>query len=188
MTTARRPRARAPEEAPALSEPATRVLRRFRLVFNTVRAQFREVEKKAGIAGAQVWALSVIRDNPGIGVGGLARAMDVHQSTASNLLKPLVEQEFVVSDRVHDDKRAVHLRLTPAGTRLLRKARGPFNPVLPKALAALDERTLARLDRDLGELVALLGGDGKSARLPMDREERCPAAGAPAAHEKKCPG
>src|SRR5215207_8597651 len=79
------------------AEPAARVLRRFRLVFNTVKGHFRAVERKAGISGAQLWALSVVHANPGIGVSELARAMDVHQSTASNLLRALVDKELVVA-------------------------------------------------------------------------------------------
>src|SRR3569832_2449160 len=70
------------------AEGAMFVLRKLRLVFNTVKGHFREVEKKTGVAGAQVWALAVVRDQPGIGVNDLAKAMDIHQSTASNLLKP----------------------------------------------------------------------------------------------------
>ena len=55
---------------PAMAdEPAARVLRQFRQVFNAVKTHFRQVEKTVGLGGAQVWALSVIRDIPGIGIG-----------------------------------------------------------------------------------------------------------------------
>ena len=147
--------------------PATRVLRRFRLVFNAVKAHFREVEKKAGLAGAQLWALSVIRDAPGVGVNGLARAMDVHQSTASNLVKSLLERELVAARKDGNDRRTVQLHVTTAGSRLLRRAPGPFTGVLPEALAALEARTLARLDKDLGAVIAALGADEQDAGIPM---------------------
>jgi len=55
--------------AGAAPDPASRVLRRFRLVFNAVKSHFRAVERKAGISGAQLWALSVVHGHPGIGVG-----------------------------------------------------------------------------------------------------------------------
>src|SRR4051812_28653448 len=80
-----------------IGEPAARVLRRFRIVFNAVKTHFQQVEKKAGLGGAQIWAPSIIRSSPGIGVNDLARGMDVHQSTASNLVKTLVERELVVA-------------------------------------------------------------------------------------------
>jgi DNA-binding MarR family transcriptional regulator len=165
--------ARNPASADAeMSESAVRVLRRFRIVFNEVKSHFRAVEKRAGIAGAQLWALSVIRDQPGIGVGQLAREMDIHQSTASNLLKPLLEEGLVVSDRAHADKRLVRLQLSATGARALRKAPGPFTGVLPLALSQLDARTLARLDRDLGAVIELLDGDERSARVPLGQSDR----------------
>ena len=157
--------------AQAMNEPAARVLRRFRLVFNTVKSHFRAVEKKAGVSGAQVWALSVVAGEPGIGVGALARAMDVHQSTASNLLKPLLEGGLVAAERSGSDRRAVHLRITPQGLRVLKKAPGPFSGVLPDALAHLDAATLARLDRDLGKLVEVLGVPARGAKVPLGKAQ-----------------
>jgi DNA-binding MarR family transcriptional regulator len=161
------------DDADALNEQAVRVLRRFRLVFNTVKAHFREVEKKAGVAGAQLWALSVISTHPGVGVGALARAMDIHQSTASNLLRPLLENGMVRTERSGTDRRAVHLHITPAGLKVLRRAPGPFTGVLPQALASLDNRTLARLERDLGRLIEAIGTDDESsARVPLGQPDR----------------
>ena len=158
------PRRRVASVRPA-DEPAGRVLRRFRVVFNAVKTHFREVEKQAGLAGAQLWALSVIRERPGLGVTELARAMDVHQSTASNLVKVLLEQELVGAKKNGTDRRTVQLRVLPAGTRALRRTAGPFVGILPTALASLDASTLARLDKDLAKVVAALGADKRGARV-----------------------
>ena len=144
-----------------------RVLRQFRMVFNAVKTHFREVEKKAGVAGAQLWALSVIRESPGIGVGELAAAMDVHQSTASNLVKTLVEQKLAVAKKKALDKRTVQLHVLAGGERALRRAPGPFAGVLPQALADLDRQTLARLDKDLAKLISTLHPDKRSGRIPI---------------------
>jgi DNA-binding MarR family transcriptional regulator len=154
--------------APADSvEASTRVLRRFRLVFNAVKTHFQQVEKKAGIGGAQVWALSVIRDHPGIGVNALARAMDIHQTTASNLVKALVVAKLVATEKSAEDRRAVLLHILPEGTQVLHKAPGPFTGVLPLALASLDEETLKRLDHDLSLLITALGADDSAAGIPL---------------------
>jgi DNA-binding MarR family transcriptional regulator len=143
------------------------VLRRFRLVFNAVKTHFQQVERKAGIGGAQLWALSVIREKPGIGVNDLARAMDVHQTTASNLVKALVASRFVVTEKNGPDRRAVQLRVVLAGARVLRKAPGPFAGVLPEALSRLDAKALARLDRDLASLLSELRADARAAGIPL---------------------
>lgn len=160
------PAARAASEA-IQPDPAVRVLRQFRLVFNTVKTHFQQMEKKAGLGGAQIWALSVVRDQPGIGVNGLARALDVRQPTASNLVRALAEQELIEVRKDERDGRAVKLHLRPAGARVLRKAPGPFTGVLPEALAGLSAETLVRLERDLAELILALGADKRGASIPL---------------------
>ena len=149
------------------TDPAGRVLRQFRVVFNAVKVHFRQVETAAGIGGAQVWALSVIQARPGIGVSELGRAMDVHQSTASNLVKPLLEREMVLAVKGTADRRALGLHLTDAGESVLRAAPAPFSGVLPGALAGLDPRTLARLEQDLDKLITALAADHAGAEIPL---------------------
>ena len=151
----------------AAADPGRRVLRQFRQIFSAVRAHFRAVEKRVGLGGAQVWALSIVADRPGIGVGGLARAMDIHQSTASNLVRVLVRSGLLLAERSGSDRRAVELRLLPAGSRVLRNAPAPHAGVLPQALGQLDTLTLERLEGDLAELIAVLGVDARDANAPL---------------------
>lgn len=160
----------APRADTAEADSAQRVLRQFRIVFNSVKTHFRQTERRAGLGGAQVWALSVIRERPDIGVSELARALDVKQPTASNLVRSLVEQELVEARRDEHDGRAVRLRLRPAAARVLRRAPGPFAGVLPEALATLDARTLQRLERDLAVLIEALGGDEGAAAIPLSQQ------------------
>jgi DNA-binding MarR family transcriptional regulator len=154
---------------PAAQGPV-RVLRQFRLVFNAVKTHFREVEKKSGVAGAQLWALSIIGERPGVGMSELARAMDVHQSTASNLVRSLLEQQMVATRKTGADRRTVQLHVLAAGMRALRRAPGPFAGVLPSALSSLDPATLARMERDLNKLITALGVDERGAHILIAQE------------------
>lgn len=155
------------KEATAPVDPAAQVLRRFRLVFNAVKTHFQQVEKKAGVGGAQLWALSIVRDQPGIGVNDLARSMDIHQSTASNLVKTLIARELMAAAKSQADRRVVQLRLTAAGNAVVRRAPGPLTGVLPQALSSLDPKTLKRLDADLARLIAVLNADERAANIPL---------------------
>ena len=143
------------------------VLRRFRVVFNAVRTHFHQVEKQVGLGGAQVWALSVVKDHPGIGMGGVAKSMDIHQSTASNLIKTLLRKELISLSRSSGDRRNVHLEILPAGLAVLGQVSGPFEGVLPMALGKLPQRTLQRLDQDLGQLIGLLKADEEAGGIPL---------------------
>ena len=155
------------QETTPPSVSTAQVLRRFRVVFNTVRGHFQQVEKQAGVGGAQVWALSVIRDQPGIGMGGLAKSMDIHQSTASNLVKALQKKDMLSMSKAVVDRRNVEMRILPAGLAVLSKVTGPFEGVLPEALGQLPPETLARMDGDLRELIRLLKADEQAGGIPL---------------------
>jgi len=132
-----------------------------------VKSHFQQVERTVGMGGAQVWALSVVREQPGIGVGALARAMSIHQSTASNLVRTLIDREMLVAAKQGADRRAVQLNLLPAGARVLRNAPGPFAGLLPDALKALPPETLARLQTDLDKLIDRIAADEADAHVPL---------------------
>jgi DNA-binding MarR family transcriptional regulator len=148
-------------------DPTVRVLRNFRSVFGSIKLHFQHVERKTGVGGAQVWALSIIRAQPGVGVNELASAMDVHQSTASNLVKSLLQQQLIRTEKNARDKRMVQLYVLPAGRAILRKSPAPLSGVLHAALAQLDDRTLSRLDKDLTALLRVMHTDPRSAQTPL---------------------
>jgi DNA-binding MarR family transcriptional regulator len=158
------------DDASLSAAPATRVLRQFRVVFNSVKTHFRQVEREAGVGGAQLWALSVIERRAGIGVTELSRELDIHQSTASNLNKSLTERGLDTAAREGMDRRSVSLRISPEGEAVLKTAPLPFAGVLPDALSTLDPATLERLENDLGKLIALLEADEASAKVHLSQQ------------------
>lgn len=120
-----------------------------------------------GVGGAQVWALHLVQQRPGIGIHALARAMDVRQPTASNLVRSMVDQGLLQVRKEGPDRRAVQLHLLPLGLDVLQRAPGSFSGVLPQALDRLDAATLARLERDLSELIGVLGANDRNAGIPL---------------------
>ncbi len=143
------------------------MLRQFRVVFNAVRTHFQQVEKRVGIGGAQVWALHVVRERPGIGINELARRMDIHQSTASNLVRQLVKRGLVQLQKSTIDRRNVQLFVEPAGLTLLQGAPGPYEGVLPEALQKLPPTTLTQLQHHLAQLVHMLQADESAGGIPL---------------------
>jgi DNA-binding MarR family transcriptional regulator len=143
------------------------VLRQFRVIFNAVKSHFQQVENRTGATGAQIWALHVVGETPGIGVSQLARAMDIRQPTASTFAKALADRGLIEIRREGSDRRAVQLHVLPAGRRALREAPGPFNGVLPEALAAVDPATLVRLQADLAQVIRQLGADDRLGTMPL---------------------
>lgn len=160
-----------PNSVATLDVPADKlaalVLRRFRVIFNAVKAHFRAMERDTGLGGAQLWALGVIRDQPGVGVGAVAQAMDIQASTASNLIRSLSAKALVTLARTGADRRHVQLTLTEAGQTVLTRVTGPLEGVLPDVLARLDATTLERLLTDLNHITQLIEGDDQAAQTPL---------------------
>lgn len=158
-----------PDDASDVPMPSRQVLRQFRIIFNAVKTHFRQVEQESGLGGAQVWALSVVSESPGIGVGQLAEVMDIRQPTASNLVRGLVAKGLLTSERSAVDRRAVALFATAEARLILGRVRGPWSGVLPQALDTLDEATLQRLQADLASVIRRLGEAATSdaANIPL---------------------
>lgn len=144
-----------PADAGGISDPVA-VLKLFRVIFQSVNRHSHEVERKAGMGGAQLWALAEISGRPRITVTELAKAMSIHQSTASNLLEKLESQHYIARNRSDEDRRVVLLTLTPQGEEVLSKAPLPHRGVLSDALLKLDQPSLVLLQGSLEKLVAQL--------------------------------
>ncbi len=145
------------------------VLEQFRVIVRSVRRHYQAVERRAGLSGAQLWALSEVGAKPGVKVGELARAMAVHPSTASNLVRRLHSLGLVRRERRGRDQRHVQLFTTPRGAKLLRRAPQPSIGVLQQALSKLPPGRLRELHRALSRVVSLMKGKSVAAAraLPL---------------------
>ena len=144
------------------------VLKKFRLIYGSVRQHFREVEQTCGVSGSQLWILQEVANTPGIGVSELAGRLSIHQSTCSQLVEKLVARNLMVKERSVEDQRRVGLRLTETTQTLLANAPGPAAGVLPEALTALPDAVLETLDAALAEVIGQLRDrDEKLADKPL---------------------
>ncbi|MBK8120921.1 MAG: MarR family transcriptional regulator [Sulfuritalea sp.] len=129
------------------------VLRKFRLIYGSVKKHFRDVEKACGISGSQIWILRDIATSPGTGVSRLAERLSIHQSTCSLLVEKLVGAGLVSKTRATSDQRRVGLKITGAGMQLLKIAPGPAEGMLPDALRQLPDVALRTLQVNLDQLI-----------------------------------
>ena len=134
---------------------AHEVLRKFRVVFSTVKNHFRDVELKCGVSGAQLWAISEIAERPGLRVSELAQAMSIHLSTASNLVGTLEKKGLVRKERGLD-QRVVFLHLTQQGIETVSRAPKPMIGILPDALQRLPEDELDALGDSMDKLIVMM--------------------------------
>lgn len=144
------------------------VLKKFRIIFGSVRQHFREVEETCGITGSQLWIMQEVADTPGIGVSDLADNLSIHQSTCSQLVEKLVARKLIDKERSKTDQRRVGLRLTEKASRLMMTAPGPAEGILPEALSTLPATTIQLLDDSLGKVIEQLQiRDDQLAEKPL---------------------
>lgn len=136
------------------NDSALEALKLFRIIFKSANRHFHEIKKTVGVGGASLWALAEIAENENLTVSGLAKAMSVHQSTASNLIEKLETSGYVIRTRSVEDRRLVYLSLTQQGRAIMAKAPPPYRGILPDALMRLNPETLAELNQHLSELVS----------------------------------
>lgn len=132
------------------------VLKKFRIIYGSIRQQFRDVESNCGVSGSQLWILQEVAKAPGIGVSMLAARLSIHQSTCSLLVEKLVRRGLLYKQRSNEDQRRVGLCITDEATLLLKNSPGPAEGVLPEALQSLPESKLLSLNQALVEVIEQL--------------------------------
>ena len=135
---------------------ALEVLKKFRVIFGSVRQHFRAIEESCGLTGSQLWVVQEVRRAPAIGVSELAAKLSIHQSTCSLLVERLVSEGMLSRARQSHDRRRVGLTLTRRGIAALRRAPGPAEGLLPEALIGLSARGLGALSISLDRLIVQL--------------------------------
>jgi len=144
------------------------VLKKFRVIYGSVRQQFRDVAQTCGITGSQLWILQEVAKTPDIGVSELAERLSIHQSTCSQLVEKLVSRNLIIKERSREDQRRVGLCLSEEASKILENAPGPAEGILPEALQALQESALLALDKSLIEVIGhLRSKDDKLADRPL---------------------
>jgi DNA-binding MarR family transcriptional regulator len=133
-----------------------RSLKKFRIIFGSVRQQLRDIEKTCGITGSQLWIIHEISKAPGIGISELAQTLSIHQSTCSLLVDKLVQRKLVRKERGQEDQRRVGLHILPEAEHILNIAPGPADGILPDAIRALPVEELEKLDDVLEKVIRQL--------------------------------
>ena len=112
----------------------------------------RKVDEATGLSAARLSALSVLVFGGPTTVGALARAEQVSAPTMSRLLSGLERDGFVAREADEEDARAVRVRATAKGTRVLQQGRQRRVAELVDLLEGLSPEELRTL-RSAAELM-----------------------------------
>jgi DNA-binding MarR family transcriptional regulator len=86
-----------------------------------LQATWKDAEA-CGVTTIQFMALRMLKQYPMIGLGELSELMHIGESTTSGIVKRLVCAGLILQERPEEDRRAIRLKLSPAGEQLAEKA------------------------------------------------------------------
>lgn len=156
---------------------AQEALDSLRRIVRVLREAARSAEQRFGLSGAQLFVLHKLAEAPSpISLNELAQRTHTHQSSVSTVVTRLVQQGLVRRVRAERDARMLQLTLTPAGTRLVKRAPDPPADRLIEAIESLPRRHQKALAGSLGILAKAIGAAGKPIMFfedqPRERQRR----------------
>jgi DNA-binding MarR family transcriptional regulator len=124
--------------------------------------RLRVEDEALGISAPRLSAMSVLVFGGPQRIGALARAEQVEPPTMTRLVDGLVRDGLAVREADPDDARAVRVRATDRGRRMLQRGRRRRVETLRDRLAGLSPAELAALDRGVDVLQRVLGDRGSA--------------------------
>jgi MarR family transcriptional regulator, organic hydroperoxide resistance regulator len=88
------------------------------VVVHALQKASKRMNQRLGVTGPQRLVVRVVGLSPGISAGALAKALHLHPSTLTGVLKRLESQRLLSRASHEGDARRAVLRLTPAGQQL----------------------------------------------------------------------
>lgn len=146
-------------------EQAASVLQNLRILVQAIQSYSRWVEKQLGISATQLWLMDEVAATPDMRISEVAKALSIHQSTASNLLDKLEAKGLVARKRSGSDQRVVRVYLTERGSELLAKVPRPAHGPVTEALQRLPDGALETLSENLARLASCLPERDKKAGM-----------------------
>ncbi len=106
-----------------------------------------------GLTGAQYSVLKNLADGAAVTAADLSRILHYDTGSMTRMLDRLEEKSFLRRERGKEDRRVVHLRMTPSGRALLPRLRTVAARVLSRHLAGFSADEIDTLKRYLGRMI-----------------------------------
>lgn len=166
---------RAPESD--LDAAAAEFVDAVRGVVHALRGASRSAEQRLGVHGAELLVLRKLAEAPAPSLAELAARTQTDPSTASVVVRGLVEREFATRTVAPDDRRRTPIAITAAGRRVLRHAPAPAHARVAAAAAPLGPAEVRELAARLGGLAERLTAARAATGAGDDASDAEDAAG-----------
>jgi|GEM_PF-515076 len=150
------PDASAPAGTAAPLTPALRVVQMLRKVIRAIDLDSHRLEHRHGVTAPQLLVLATVRDHSGLGIGDVARLVQLSPSTVVGIIDRLEERALLERRRDAVDRRRIQLVLLPKGRTVLDAGPKPLQAALIARFERLPADDQARMLAALDQLTDLL--------------------------------
>lgn len=173
------PRSIPPTPTPPVTPTATptvaEVAELIHTVAHRVRHEARDELEPLGVTWAQVRALRAVAHCPdGVRMSGLADELRIARRSATSVVDELEARGLVERSADPDDRRAVGVRLTPAGAALLREVSTRRRDAAGRVLGTLSQEELRAVRDALARALARPDGSGSAPSRSRGRRPARP--------------
>lgn len=116
----------------------------------------KRMNAKLDVTGPQRLVIRIVGRFPGISPGDLAGILKVHKSTLTGILQRLAERGLVERRPSDEDRRRLHVWLTPEGVKVDAVRAGTVEAALRRAVAKLCDEDIQAAERVLAVVAAEL--------------------------------
>lgn len=148
--------ASSPESLPSLGS-TLEFMRLVWAVAHGLQSRSKRMESELGVTGPQRLVLRILGRSPGATAGAIAKAMHVHPSTLTGVLRRLESRGLLERAKDAEDGRRARLALTAAGRKLDQHQAGTVEAAVRRTLGRLGEDELETTRRALTILAEELG-------------------------------
>ncbi|MGA7826569.1 MAG: MarR family transcriptional regulator [Geobacteraceae bacterium] len=156
------------------SDQIAEIIDNLRRVFQVVHGQSKKAERETGLTSPQLWTIKVIAEAESIRVSDLAHRIYLHPATTVGILDRLEKKGLVLRTRSEEDRRVVHVSLTPAGLDIVEKSPEVAQGLLVAGLEKLSAQNLKKIEAGLGQMVTILGAQEIPPHLILSPEVNSP--------------
>jgi DNA-binding MarR family transcriptional regulator len=143
------------ESLDAVAEGVVTALRR---IMHRVELHSRALMAQCGLTGPQLAVLGQLARGEAVSIGDLTRRVHVSQATVTGILDRLQARGLVTRERSTEDRRRVHVRLTPAARALVAEAPPTLQAHFLEAFENLADWERTQILASLQRVAAMMEG------------------------------
>ncbi len=133
------------------------IITRLRQINRELAKHSKHLHDNFQVTVPQLICLREVYEHGPISIGALTKIVFLNNSTVTRIVDVLEKKEYLIRNRISNDRRKVHLEITEQGTKFIQKAPVPLQKRFFDRFKDMDDKTISMILWALEMLVNMLG-------------------------------